>query len=127
MKQIVLGYMVFSSMVAGFGGIVWIGYTYYLLYRVLHRVDAIVDPETYEHLQRHGDFLAYRLHRLVVYACATPWRWANRRTFKRYDFTQLPRPLRLQLSLHFFGMIAGNFFILTGYLALKLVEHWGMI
>jgi hypothetical protein len=127
MKDVVLWYGVTTSMIATFGGLVWIGYTYYLMYRVLHRVDAIADPDTYEHLQRYGDLQFCRFQRLLIYGGASAWHWANRRTFKRYDFTQLPRPLRLQLSVHFVGLIAGNFFMFTSYGALKLTEHWGMI
>ncbi|MEX0729452.1 MAG: hypothetical protein WED00_13700 [Aquisalimonadaceae bacterium] len=99
----------------------WLFYCVYIMYRILHHVDAIVDPIGHEITQHWGDMLVFRIHRLIIYGGSAAWPWFNRRTFPSYDFRKLPRPLRIRLALQFYGMVTPLFLLAAGYSAMKLV------
>ena len=127
MKEILIWYGTISGVLFALGIYSWVGYTHYLALRLLHHVDKIVDPGTYEANQRRGDPLLFRWHRLITYTGAAAFRWINRRTLPWFDMRELPAKTRIQLALHYYWLLAGLFFMLTSFAAFRLVEYiWGV-
>lgn len=128
--------LVQSAGVAGvnflLGSVFWLGYTAYAMYWLVPKVDAIVDPELSEQLQLRGDFMLYRMHRLLMYGGSAACRWCNRRVHNgrsqpEFDFRRLPSNLRVPLAVHFHGMWLAALLMVSGFAAFKVAEILGLI
>lgn len=106
------------------GGLAWAGYSAHLAKRLLPQVDSIVDSQMHEMVQRYGDSLFHRVHRLLMYSPSASSRLLNTRLHKQYDFKQLPARLRLPLRLHFYWLCAVNLSLVSGAAAFKLVQYF---
>lgn len=123
MKEVITWYMMISGVGCLLINFSWIGYSLYLALRVVHRIDEIIDPVAYEINLLRGDPLISRWYRLINYSGAASFRWLNRRTLPWYDMCELPDKLRTRLTIHYWGLLIGVFLLITGYLAILLLEN----
>ncbi|WP_166264450.1 hypothetical protein [Marinobacter caseinilyticus] len=100
----------------------WFGFTFYLMNRLVPKVDDIVDPEIVETLKRRGDDWFSKFHRLTLYALSSVNTRLNRRDFDHYDFSQLPPQLLLPLKVYQYWQWLIGVAMAIGYSFMKLVE-----
>ena len=118
-----------SAMIVGgflFSGFAWMGYSGYLMYRVLFKIDPIVDPDAHDFISRYGDSHPYRLHRLLKYSMSAASRWANGRIHDHFNFRKLPRNLKIPLQLHFYWLLLFFGAGLSASAAFELMDYLGL-
>lgn len=125
-KHFLLHYALISGYWLLPGGILLLAYSAFLIYRLLPKVDPIVDPEAHSLLQRHEDLLFHRIHRLLMYSGSASSRWLNGRVQHQYDFSTLPKNLRFPLRAHFLWLCLMNFFMFSGFAAFEVIDLFGL-
>lgn len=87
-------------------GMYYMANGFYVMYRLLPRIDHILDPEMASIYRANFDPFFFRMHRLLLYSASTASRWAHRRMMYRdYDFQALPAELRLPLLAQYYLMM----------------------
>lgn len=107
------------------GGMVKVVYELFMMYRIIPKLDPIVDPSLHEHIQRNGDNLFHRIHRAIFYSSSASWECINRRLMPQYDFSQLPQRKRILLIAEFYSLWTLVFSMLLGVGAFKLAQVLG--
>jgi hypothetical protein len=108
-------------------GLPWIGFTAYLMYRVVPKIDALVDPDTCNFIRRTGDYQAYRIHRLTAYTLSIESARYHRRATPHLDFSGLGREFTIPLRVHSWWMSIALGSAVAGWAAFEIAEYLGYI
>ncbi len=106
------------------GGFFWLGYTLYLMNRLIQKVDDIVEPEIVESLKLRGDDWFFKFHRLTRYSLSAVSTRLNRRDFAHYNFEQLPRQLLVPLRVYQYWQWLIGVALVIGPSLMWIVEHY---
>jgi len=104
--------------------IFWFFYAFYVMYFVVPRADALVNPVLHGINLIEGDMLTLKYHRMCIYGIASGFRWGNNRVYPSYDFRNLPAPLRIHLALQFHFLILSAAGLIIGYLGMVLTDMY---
>lgn len=100
-------------------------YDFYMMYCVIPHLDPVLEPNRHWYIERYGDDLFHRTHRLIFYSASASWPLLNRRLQPEYDLTQLSSSMRTLLRAAFYSQVALGLSMLVSGVTLKCAEMLG--